>query len=404
MRRLKWLTCSLGIGLGLGGIAPSASANFESCIERLKINAIKSGIDTKTVHSILDGVESLPRVIRADRDQPEFTQTFTQYYKRRVTPFRVDKGRTLLHEHADLLAQIEAETGIPPHYLVALWGLETNFGTYFGKLSIPSALATLACDNRRSAFFERELMATLTIIANGDIRAEDMIGSWAGAIGHMQFMPTTFLQHAKDGDGDGRRDLVGSIDDALTSGGHFVRQLGWQTGYRWGREVTLPDDFDYARSGFDDWQPLSYWRALGVTNTFGQLVPALELPAALLLPTGHQGPAFLVYENFRVIMGWNLSQHYALSVGRLADRIAGAGVLVRPLPKAEDIRFSTQDIVQLQANLNTLGYNAGKPDRIIGPATRKAIRAFQKASGLIADGYPNADVITNVNKQVSGRS
>ncbi len=373
--------------------------DFRQCVDQWRIKAISEGVPAATADGVLSQVTRIERVIQNDRSQPEFTKTFAQYYARRVTDTRIDKGRELLRTHAPLLADVQQATGVPPHYILAWWGLETNYGTYFGKLHIPSALATLACDSRRSNFFGAELIATLHIIAQGDIAADDLIGSWAGAIGHMQFMPTTFLAHAIDGDGDGRRDLMGNLNDALTSAGQYVSDLGWQTGYRWGREVRLPRDFDYALAGSDQWRPLAEWAAAGVTDVAQRPLAVADIEAALLLPTGHKGPAFLVYPNFKIIMGWNRSEHYALSVGRLADRIAGAPQLHQTFPPAQDIQFSTADILRLQSNLNALGFPAGKPDGVIGPATRKAIRAFQAKHQLLADGYPDSSLIAAVRKQ-----
>lgn len=380
----------------LRAAATISESDWQACVANLRATAIDEGINQDTVTAVFKDVEQLPRVIASDRSQPEFTQTFSQYYGARVTDYRVTQGRNLMSTHAPLLARIQAATGVPPQYLVAFWGLETNFGNYFGKLPIPSALTTLACDSRRSKFFTRELLATLQIIDAGDLRSEEMVGSWAGAIGHMQFMPTTYLQYAVDADHDGRRDLVGSIEDALTSGGEYLARMGWQAGYRWGREVLLPADFDYATTGSENWRALSEWSALGVTDVLGRPIDALPLQGALILPTGHQGPAFLVYPNFRVIMRWNRSVFYALSVGRLADRIAGAGQLTKPLPSVEEARFSTQRIVQMQQGLSDLGFELGRADGVIGPATRKAIRAFQQDNGYIADGYPSNAVIDAV--------
>jgi membrane-bound lytic murein transglycosylase B len=384
------MTCRIAAAV-LALFTLPALADFEQCKSRLSTLAIEQGITQATVEQVFADVEQIPRVIASDRSQPEFTQTFTEYYQRRVTSHRVEEGRKQLAVQAPLLREIQQATGVPPHYLVALWGLETNFGSYFGKLSIPSALTTLACDTRRAAFFQRELLAVLQIVDRGDIEASALIGSWAGAIGHMQFMPTTFLQHAIDGDGDGRRDLIGNLPDALGSGGSYLQSLGWHSGYRWGREVLLSDDFDYTQAGLDQWRPLSSWRALGVTDVSANPMPDIELEAALLVPTGHQGPAFLVYPNFRVIMGWNRSEAYALSVGRLADRIAGAGRLHNSLPAIEDLRVPTEDVIRLQQQLNTLGFDSGEPDGVLGPATRKAISGFQKANSLIADGYPDSN-------------
>ena len=369
-----------------------------SCVTQLKETALQEGVRQSTVNTIFDNVEQLPRVIASDRSQPEFTQTFTDYFNRRVTDFRITPGRNLMASHGPLLARIQDETGIPPQYLMSFWGLETNFGSYFGKLSIPSALATLACDGRRADFFKRELLATLHIVDAGDLLPEELTGSWAGAIGHMQFMPTTYRQHAVDGDGDGRKDLVGSIDDALISAAAYLASAGWQPGFRWGREVQLPGDFDYALAGSDQWQPLEVWRDIGVQDVFGQPIKSADIEAALILPSGHTGPAFLVYPNFKVIMRWNRSVFYALSVGRLADRIAGAGRLSVPPPST---KMATAEVIQLQTQLNQLGYEAGTPDGILGPATRSAIRMFQKDHNQIADGYPSAAVFA-LSKQLTG--
>ncbi len=385
--------------LALSGITARAEqTSWAQCVSDLRTTALGEGISQKTVDTIFDDVRQLPRVIESDRSQPEFTQTFMDYFERRVTDYRITQGRNLLASHGPLLARIQADTGVPPQYLVALWGLETNFGSYFGKLSIPSALTTLACDSRRSEFFKRELFATLKIVDAGDITPDELLGSWAGALGHMQFMPTTYLNHAVDGDGDGRKDLVGSIDDALMSGARYLAQAGWHSGFRWGREVQIPPGFDYALAGSDQWQPLSQWRKLGIKDALGEPIPAADVDAALLVPSGHKGPAFLVYPNFKVIMKWNRSENYALAVGRLADRIAGAGGLSVPLPQT---KLATQDLVDLQTGLNKLGYAVGEPDGVLGPATRSAIRALQQNNGEIADGYPSESVRGLINRLVA---
>jgi membrane-bound lytic murein transglycosylase B len=361
----------------------------------LQARARAEGISAPIVEEVLGQVSYLPRVIELDRRQPEFTQTFADYFSRRVTSTRIERGRALLAEHAPLLARVQAQTGVPPHYLVAFWGLETNFGSYFGDTPAPDSLATLACDQRRSAFFTGELMAAMRILDAGDIEPVRMVGSWAGALGHVQFMPTTFLRYAVDGDGDGRRDLWGSIPDAMASAGNFLAQLGWVPGLRWGREVRLPSAFDYALAGSAQRRPLAEWRDLGLTDAFGQPLPALDLPAALLVPGGHAGPAFLTYENFRVIMKWNRSEYYALAVGHLADRIAGAGALSRPLPE-DGVRLSRDQVLVLQADLQALGFDPGAPDGIMGPATREALSAFQRRTGLIADGHLDQELMDAV--------
>ncbi len=375
--------------------APAEQGAFAQCVVNLQRQARAEGISEPIVDEVLGQVSYVERVIELDRRQPEFTQTFADYFSKRVTPTRVEKGRRLLAEHAALLARVQRKTGVPPHYLVSFWGLETNFGSYFGNMPAPDSLATLACDQRRSKFFTAELMAALQILDAGDIDSDRMVGSWAGALGHVQFMPSTFLRYAVDGDGDGRRDLWGSVPDAMASAGNFLQQLGWEPGLRWGREVRLPKNFDFSLAGRKKQRPLYEWAGMGITNALGQPLPPLDLPAALIVPAGYDGPAFLTYRNFRVIMGWNRSEYYALAVGHLADRIAGAGTLAQRLP-TDGVRLSRAQVKQLQTDLQRLGYDVGKPDGILGPATRGALSQFQQGSGLIADGHLDQELMDAV--------
>lgn len=371
--------------------ADSSGDGFRQCVDRLKHQAIEAGVSEQTASTVLAEVEHLDRVIELDRRQPEFTTTFADYLNRRVNDDRVGKGRELLQEHQDLLTRVTRETGVPAPYLVAFWGLETNFGAYFGKMPVPSSLATLACDPRRSSFFTQQLTAALRIIDEGAITPAQMEGSWAGAMGHVQFMPTVFLRHAVDGDGDGKRDLWNSLPDAMMSAGNFLQDLGWDPDYRWGREVLLPANFDYAladgrRLG------LAEWNRLGVTDAFGNPLADEPIQAALVVPSGHRGPAFLAYHNFNVIMGWNRSEFYAIAVGHLADRIAGAGMLQNPPPEDQP-NLSRDHILALQQSLNDQGFDSGEPDGIMGPATRAAIRDYQEANRRVADGYPSEEIL-----------
>lgn len=389
------ILCSAGAApsaRGAGIDSPAADpAAFAACLDRIGERALAEGVGADTVARVMPEIRYSERVLELDKRQPEFTRTFAEYYGARVTQGRVDRGRALLEEHRDLLERVQSETGVPPHYLVAFWGLETNFGSYFGKMSVPDSLATLACDPRRSEFFTAELVNALRIIDAGDIDLEAMEGSWAGAMGHMQFMPSVFLRHAVDADGDGRRDLWGSLPDAMTSAGRFLAAMGWESGWRWGREVRLPADFDYALSGRGNRRPLSAWAALDVRDTAGARLPDLPVEAAILVPAGAEGPAFVVYDNFGVIMGWNRSEYYALGVGRLADRIAGAGRLAVPPPE-DGLRLSRARVLALQEALISRGADPGAPDGIFGSGTRAALRQWQSGAGRVADGHPDAEV------------
>lgn len=386
-------------GLLITGSLPGAAYSdaleeFPQCIERLESQAIDAGVSSETASTVLASAEYLERVIELDRQQPEFTTTFADYLNRRVNEQRVSKGRELLQEHRELLERVTRETGVPAPYLVAFWGLETNFGSYFGKMPVPSSLATLACDPRRSKFFTEQLIAALQIIDEGSIKPEQMEGSWAGAMGHVQFMPTVFLRHAVDGDGDGKRDLWNSLPDAMMSAGNFLEDLGWNGDYRWGREVLLPDNFDYELADGRRLE-LDEWRQLGVTDAFGNALAKEPIKASLVVPSGHRGPAFLAYHNFGVIMGWNRSEFYAIAVGHLADRIAGAGTLQNPPP--EDLpALSRDNILAIQEALNDEGFDTGEPDGIMGPNTRSAIRNYQADNGLVADGYPGEAVLESL--------
>lgn len=365
--------------------------DFAQCRDRLATAAAARGISEATALPILAGVEPLERVISADRNQPEFVQDFASYLGARATTERIALGRSLYQEHRTLLDRLEATYGVPGQYLIAFWGLETNFGRYLGDIPVFNSLATLACDPRRSEYFTDEFINALTIVERGDAVPAEMIGSWAGAMGQTQFMPSVYLAHAIDGDGDGQANLWQSTPDALTSAARFIASLGWQAGYRWGREVRLPADFDFTRAGLDRSRALSEWRAVGIRDTANQLVPDLAIDAALLVPAGSDGPAFLVYDNYDVIMRWNRSEFFALSIGHLADRIAGAGGLMRPPPQGA--RLSRDQLTAIQQALTDAGFDAGVADGVPGPATRAAIRSFQAERGLVADGFADLELL-----------
>ncbi|WP_439101627.1 lytic murein transglycosylase [Congregibacter sp.] len=380
-------------GLWLLTVCTTASAavdqqTFASCIADLGERARVAGVETSLVTAVLPEIAPIERVIQLDRKQPEFVQTFGAYVDKRVTEGRVERGRALLAKHQPFLQDLLERYGVPPRYLIAFWGLETNFGSYLGNIPTLNALATLACDPRRSDFFAGEFVDALQLMEREELPLETLRGSWAGALGHTQFMPSSYLRYAVDGDGDGRVDLWASERDALASGANFLRSLGWTPELRWGRQVTLPEGFPYELASLGKKRSLRAWASMGVRQLNGASVPALDLDAALLLPAGHLGPAFLVYENFRVVMRWNQSLSYALSVGLLADRLAGAPPLA--LGEAASAPLRSADIENAQRALNALGHEAGEPDGVLGKRTRAALRAFQLENELPADGYPDA--------------
>ncbi len=371
------------------------ATDFASCTAGLGERARSAGVAGALIDEVLAALAPVERVIELDRKQPEFVQTFGEYVAARVTPARVDRGRELLAGRENFLGEVLSRYGVPPRYLIAFWGLETNYGSYLGSVPTLNALATLACDPRRSEFFANEFVDALQLVEREALPLERLRGSWAGAVGHTQFMPSSYLRYAVDGDENGQVDLWQSERDALASGANFLRSLGWVPGQRWGRLVILPPGFPYERAGLDQVQTLSAWAALGVQRADGGALPSLELDASLLLPAGHQGPAFLVYDNFRVVMRWNQSQSYALSVGLLADRLAGAPPLVLPESLSRPLR--KDDIAGAQRALNTLGHDAGVADGVVGSRTRAALRDFQLEQGLPADGYPDPRTLEALN-------
>ncbi|WP_299443601.1 lytic murein transglycosylase [uncultured Rhodospira sp.] len=376
---------------------------FSAWLRALKAEARQRGISEATLARAFRDVAPNPRVLELDRRQPEFTSTFWGYYDRAVSPDRVRDGRAMLARHRALLDDLYRRTGIPPQVIVAFWGVETNYGRNLGGFNVIEALATLAHDARRGAFFREQLLTALAILDQGHIAPETMVGSWAGAMGQMQFMPTTFRDHAVDGDGDGRKDIWTDLKDAFESAAGFLTDLGWRADQTWGRQVRLPPGFDLTQSDLDVRKPLTDWAALGVARADGQALPVVPgMTASLLLPAGHEGPAFLVYDNFRVIMRWNNSSLYALAVGRLADRIAGDGSLVGVFDRAPDpLRYS--ELRTLQHLLNHLGFEAGPVDGLAGPSTRSAIRRFQATQGLPADGHADPALLRHVQRLAAGQ-
>lgn len=298
--------------------------DFGQWLQELREEALGLGISAATLDAALTGIEPIPRVIELDRRQPELTWTLDQYLSRIVSEERVARGREKLREHGALLEQVAKKYGVPARFLTALWGIETNYGQASGGFQVIAALATLAHDGRRSAFFRKELLLALRIVDQGHVTPENMMGSWAGAMGQMQFMPSTFTSYAVDGNGDGKIDLWGSREDAFASAASYLSRMGWDGARTWGRAVQVPPGLDRSLVSLDVQKPLEEWQALGVRRTGGADLPEVPgLAASLIQPDGPGTPAYLVYDNFRTILRWNRSQFFGIAVGTLADRIGG---------------------------------------------------------------------------------
>lgn len=369
---------------------------FKAWLEQFKPKAVSSGISPQTVDYAFSHIRLNAKVLELDRRQPEFTQTFWGYFNRAVTPWRIEQGQKFYQQHRPLLDAVTKKYGVPGRFLVAFWGLETNYGNYTGNINIIESLATLSFDERRSAFFQKQLIAALKILDKQVVPFEEMKGSWAGAMGQCQFMPTNYLRYAVDGDGDGKVDLWHSLPDVFHSMGNFLKALGWHKEETWGREVHLPKGFDLALADGKTKRPLNEWRKMGIHLADGRPLPNVDIKAALLLPSDYRGPFFLVYPNFYVIKRWNNSNNYALAVGHLADRIVGLPPLSVTQP-ADDQPLSKMQTQQIQQHLKNKGYTIGKVDGIAGSQTRQAIRQFQKQNRLPADGQPTAHLLKQLN-------
>lgn len=353
--------------------------------------ALAAGIEPQTVREVLGSAQWQPRVVELDRAQPEFTRTPWAYLDSAVSPQRIAQGQAMRAQHHAALDAAATRHGVPAAVITAIWGMESNYGSNFGTFRTVDALATLAYEGRRRAWAQTELLAALRIIDQGDIAADRMIGSWAGAMGHTQFLPSVFLAYAVDADGDGHRDIWGSVPDVTASTAHFLARSGWKSGEPWGAEVQLPPTFDHARADPAVRQTAAQWEAEGVRSIDGAPLPDLA-GASIVTPAGARGPAFLVGNNFRTILRYNNSVNYALGVALLARQIDGGGPVATPWPR--DIEpLSRAQLQALQEALNRKGFAAGTPDGVMGPATRAGLRGYQRSLGVVADGYPTLELL-----------
>lgn len=371
--------------------APADGRTFEAWLADFKAYARAQGIAPATIERAFAGVEPLPQVIEADRNQPEFQRPIWAYLDSAASDSRISRGRAHLAERGPLLDTVAAQYGVPPEILVAIWGLESDYGNNYGNTRVIDALATLAWQGERADYAQEQLLTVLRILERGDIAPEQMIGSWAGAMGQTQFIPTTFADYAVDQDGDGRRDLWTGMADVFGSTANYLAASGWQPGLPWGVEVRLPADFDYGVTELSERKPVAEWRALGVVPAGGALPPD-QVEASVIAPAGHRGPAFLVTENFRTIMDYNNATSYALAVAHLADRLRGGEPIAASWPR-DDQPLSRDDRMELQRLLAARGYDPGGVDGVIGRNTRAAIRSFQREIGRPADGYPTVELL-----------
>jgi membrane-bound lytic murein transglycosylase B len=372
--------------------ASDRQAAFEGWLSGFRARARAEGIAPRVLDAALGGLRYDASVIERDRNQSEFTRTLWDYLDSAVSASRVANGREALAEHRAALDRIEARYGVEKEVVAAIWGLESAYGAFRGETAVIEALATLAFDGRRGAFFEGELIAALKILQSGDTTPDRMTGSWAGAMGHTQFMPSSYLAYAEDFTGDGRRDIWGSDPtDALASAAAYLAAHGWTPGQPWGVEVRLPEGFDYRLAGRDVKKRPSDWARLGVRDMDGRAVPD-HGRASLLLPAGARGAAFLVFDNFDVIERYNPADAYVIAVGHLSDRLAGGPPIRGGWPRDERA-LTFDERKEMQRRLTAAGFDTRGIDGRIGPRTIAAVRAWQRAQGLTPDGYASLSVL-----------
>ena len=396
------------VGLALMAAAPlspplsSQDQKFQDFVRDFRAVALAQGIRPATYDLAMANIARNPRIETLNLNQPEFSRAVWSYLDSAVSDKRVADGRAGLAANLQTLNAIEAKYGVPKEVLVSIWGNESDFGHGHEPFNMFEALATLAYDGPRADYAKPELIAALKMMQQQHYTPQQMTASWAGAFGQTQFTPTTFLAHAADGDGDGVIDLWHSTADALASTANVLADAGWERGNVWGYEVALPRDFAYELADPDQAKPVAEWRKLGVRTIAGNALPPSEEPGAVFLPAGARGPAFMVFDNFKVVLKYNNATSYALAVCLLADRIRGLGPVVASWPRDEQ-PLSREERVAFQTYLTTLGYDIGNIDGILGRKARTATRAWQKAHALPADGFPTEDLLTRIAVEAQGK-
>ncbi len=373
-------------------IPPAAAQDFRACLSGVRAEALSQGVSARTFERMMAGVEPDMKILELMDNQPEFKTPIWDYLAVLVDDEKIAQGRELMRRYAATLADAEARYGVDRHAIAAVWGVESDYGQVAGRWALPQALSTVAClAPRRRDYFRGELIATLKIVDRGDIAPEKLRGSWAGAFGQTQFMPSTYLRLAVDGDGDGRRDLVDSVPDALHSTANFLKRAGWVTGAAWGYEVRVPDGYS-GPSGRTKKEPWSAWAGRGITRIDGSALTGSG-NAGLLMPAGRNGPAFLVFKNYDAAYSYNGADSYALAISLLSDRLRGRPGIRTPWP-TDDPGLSRAQRRELQELLTARGYDVGKPDGAIGALTRAAIKDVEARLGLPQTGRPGMKVFT----------
>jgi membrane-bound lytic murein transglycosylase B len=373
----------------------AAARNFPQCIGSLWPQAAKRGVSRQTFDAATRNLEPDLQIMELLDRQPEFSRPVWEYLETLVNDRRIANGREMLAKYASAFDAMERSFGVDRYVVAAIWGVESNFGSNMGDRSVLRSTATLACIGRRQNYFRDEFIGALEIVHRGDIPAEQFNGSWAGAFGQTQFMPTAFKRHAVDFSGDNRRNIIGSVEDAIASTANMMKKNGWQTGATWGYEVSLPENFDFMLVDRSTRKPVREWQSLGVRRAGGGAFPRAGDTGSIMLPAGANGPAFLVIDNFRTIMRYNPSEAYALAVGHLADRMRGGGAFAQAWPR-DQLPLSRSERMELQERLSTLGIYRGNADGLLGPQTRAAVRDFQARAGLVPDGFASSRVLERV--------
>ncbi len=372
--------------------SPAHADRFQKCVKSFWPAAKRAGVSWDTFEKATAGIAHDSEVIEAAKYQPEYKKPVGEYVDRAISPKRLEKGKEKLVEYKELLDVLEKKYGVDRHILVAIWGMESNYGDNKGDKNVIQSLMTLACSGTKAKFARGQFVSALKILQRGDINHEGMNGSWAGAMGHTQFIPTTYTAYAVDHDGDGRRDIWGTIPDALGSTGNYLKASKWKSGPTWGYEVKLPKGFNPRRYSPKTSRSLEQWRKLGITRVNGQPFPRSGDRARLYAPEGTKGPAFLTLNNFRSLLRYNNAPSYALGVGHLADRLAGYGPFVQPWPTGER-RLSMEQRMELQQHLTALGHLEGDVDGIIGSGTLEGVRSYQRVKKMAVDGYPTLTIL-----------